>query len=174
MISINLLSPEKKKEVSNQMIFISLQYLISWVLIAICIAGAILSATKLYMQNAFNQAVAQSVLVTQEYGTLNQKVHLINQKIDLLAEIQNKFILWSPRLAAISELIPANITVYSMNINYITKDLQIQGYAVSREDLLLLKQNLEHSTLVKSIDLPIENLLESKDISFNIKGKISI
>jgi len=174
MVSLNLLPQEKKKEISRQIVFISLQHLVSWMLIAVCAAGIILLITKLYMQNAFEQAVKQSVLVTQEYGTLNQKVHLVNQKIDFLGDIQRKFIVWSPKLAAFTELVPANIQVYSMNLNYATKDIQIQGHAKSREDLLLLKANLEQSSLLKSIDMPIENLLESKDINFNIKGKILI
>lgn len=172
MISLNLLSPEKKKEASQQMIFISLQYLVSWALIAVCIAGMVLLATKLYMQDVFSKAVQQSVLITQEYGTLNQKVRLINQRIDFLAEIQRKSVAWSPRLAAFTEIIPANITLTGMNFNDIAKDAQIQGRAATREDLLLFKQRLEQSSLLKSVNLPIENLLEAKDINFTITGKL--
>jgi hypothetical protein len=172
MISLNLLSPEKKKEASKQMIFISLQYLVSWALIAVCLAGIILLATKLYMQDVFNKAVLQSVLVTQEYGALNQKVRQINQEIDFLANIQRKSVSWSPRLAAFTEIVPENIIISGMNFNDATKDAQIQGHAAVRDDLLLFKQKLEQSSLLKMIDLPIENLLEANDINFTIKGKL--
>ncbi|MFH1193800.1 MAG: hypothetical protein V1661_02295 [bacterium] len=172
MISLNLLSPEKKKEASKQMIFISLQYLVSWALIAICVAGIVLLATKLYMQNVFNKAVLQSVLVTQEYGALNQKVRLINQEIDFLSDIQRKSVSWSPRLAAFTELVPPNITISGMNFNEVTKDAQIQGHAATRDELLLFKQKLEQSSLLKAINLPIENLLEAQNINFTITGKL--
>ena len=174
MISLNLLSPEKKQEISRQMIFVSLQQIISWALVAICSAGIVLLIAQMIMQNSFDQAVRQGALVTQEYGALNQRVHLANQKIDFLSGVQNKFIIWSPRLAALSSLVPQGIELYAMNINNASRDVQITGHAKTRDDLLLYKQNLEQSSVVRSIELPIENILESKDINFNIKGKLAL
>ena len=153
---------------------VSLQYLISWILIAVCGVGATLLATKAIMQNSFNDAVAQGTLVTQEYGVLNQKVHLVNQKIDFLTGVQNKFFIWSPRIADITSLTPKNITLYALNVNNITKEIQITGHAKGREDLLLYKQNLEQSPLVKAVNLPIENILEAKEIDFNIKAALTL
>ncbi len=172
MLSINLLSPEKKQEVARQMMLVLLQYLISWILIAVCGVGGVLLSTKVIMQNSFNDAVAQGTLVTQEYGVLNQKVHFINQKIDFFTGIQNKFTTWSPRLAALTSLTPKNITLYALNANNITRTVQITGHAGSRENLLLYKQNLEQSSLVSSVTLPIENILESKNIDFNITASL--
>jgi len=172
MLSINLLSPQKKQEIGKQIMLVSFQYLISWILIAICGAGTVLLITKAVMQNSFNDAVAQGTLVTQEYGVLNQKVHLINQKIDFFTSIQNKFFTWSPRIAALTSLTPKNITLYSLNVNGITRNVQITGHAKNREDLLLYKQNLEQSSLVSSVNLPIENILEAKEINFNIKAML--
>ena len=174
MLSINLLSPQKKQEIKRQMMLVSLQYLISWILIAVCGAGAVLLATKTIMQNSFNDAVAQGTLVTQEYGVLNQKVHFINQKIDFFTGVQNQFFDWSPRLAAITSLTPKNVTLYSLNINNATKGIQIAGHAETREDLLLYKQNLEQSSLVNSVNLPIENILEAEEIDFSIKAALNL
>lgn len=174
MISLNLLSPQKKQEVRKQMMLVSLQYLVSWILIAVCGAGGTLLCTKAIMQNSFNDAVAQGTLVTQEYGVLNQKVHLINQKIDFFTGIQNKFVIWSPRLAAITSLTPKNIILYTLNVNNITRGIQITGHAESREDLLLYKQNLEQSSLVSAVNLPIENILEAKEIDFSITAALTL
>ena len=126
------------------------------------------------MQNSFDQAVSQGALVTQEYGVLNQRVHLANQKVEFLSGIQNKFIIWSPKLAALSSLVPSGIELYTLNINNTTRDIQITGHATTRDDLLLYKQNLEHASVIKSVELPIENILEPKDINFNIKGKLAL
>jgi Tfp pilus assembly protein PilN len=174
MISLNLLSPEKKQEISRQMIFVALQRMVSWMLIAVCSAGIILLAAQLVMQNSFDQAVGQGALVTQEYGVLNQKVRLANQKVEFLSSIQNKFVIWSPRLSALSSLTPQGIELHSINANNISRDVQITGYAKTREDLLLYKQNLENSSIIKSVELPIENVLEPKDITFNIKSKLAL
>ncbi len=173
MLSINLLSPEKKQEVKKQIMLVSFQYLVSWILIAICGIGATLLCTKAIMQNSFNDAVAQGTLVTQEYGVLNQKVHIINQKIIFFTGIQNKFSVWSPRLAAITTLTPKNIVLYSLNANDLTRKIQITGHAKSRDDLLLYKQNLEQSPHIQSVNFPIENILEAKEINFNIGATLT-
>lgn len=155
------------------MIFVSLQRMISWTLVAICSAGIILLIAQIIMQNSFDQAVRQGALVTQEYGVLNQKVHLANQKVEFLSGIQNKFIVWSPRFSALTSLVPQGIELRTMNVNNASRDVQITGYAKTREGLLLYKQNLEQSSAMHSVELPIENILESKDIVFNIKGKLA-
>lgn len=173
MLSLNLLPPEKKQEIRKQIMLISLQYLISWMLIVVCGAGITLLVTKLIIQNSFNQAVAQGTLITHEYGILNQKVHIINQKIDFLSGIQNKFTIWSPALSSLTAATPKNIVLSSFFANNITHNLEISGYALTREDLLIYKQNLEQSPLLSSVKLPIENLLEAAGINFHITAKLS-
>lgn len=173
MLSLNLLPPDKKQEVSKQIMLISLQYLISWTLIVVCGAGITLLITKLIIQNSFNQAVAQGTLITQEYGVLNQKVHTINQKINFLSDIQNKFVIWSPALSTLTATTPKNIVLSSFFANNIAHNLEISGNARTRDDLLLYKKNLEQSPLLSSVKLPIENLLEAADINFRITAKLS-
>ena len=172
MISLNLLSPKKKEAISKQMIVISLQYIFSLILVVICAIGILLLITKLIMQNSFNQSVKQDSLVTLEYGALNQKVHIENLKIRFLTSIQKKFIIWSPKLAAISSLTPANIELFSINIDNKSRQARISGEAKTRDDLLSYKQQLETSSLLKEIDLPIENLLEAENVNFEIKAKL--
>ncbi|MFC1612574.1 hypothetical protein ACFL29_01860 [Patescibacteria group bacterium] len=174
MLSLNLLSPLKRQQAANQTVLLSLQSFISWALIAICIAGMILLITKLIMQNSFNQAVKQGALVTQEYGTLNQKVYLANKKIAFLKSLQTSFIVWSPKFAELTSLAPNDIMLYSVNINHTTRDLQISGHAKIRDDLLIYKKQLEESKLLSQVELPIENLLESKNIDFTIRGKLAL
>lgn len=156
------------------MIFVSLQQMVSWTLVAICSAGIILLIAQMIIQNSFDQAVSQGALVTQEYGVLNQKVHLANQKVEFLSGIQNKFIIWSPKFSALSSLVPQGIELYAINVNNASREVQITGHAETRNNLLLYKQNLEQSSVVRSVELPIENILESQNINFNIKGKLAI
>lgn len=173
MLSLNLLSPAKKQEILRQMIFISLQNLISWAFISICAAGMVLLATKLILQNSFNQAVRQGALVTQEYGALNQKVYILNQQVDFLSNLQNNFIFWSPRLAALASLTPKNIELATFSLSNTSRGVQITGRASTREDLLFFKDRLQASPLLQSVNVPIENILEAKNVNFNISAKLS-
>ena len=174
MFSLNLLSPTKKQQASKQMIFMSLQFFASWILIIVCIAGIILLITKLVMQNSFSQAVRQGALVTKEYGELNQKVYAANKKIKFLQIIQKNFIVWSPNLAILTTLAPKDIELASININHTTKDIIITGHAKKRENLMLYKSRLEQSPLLEKVDMPIENLLKATDIDFKITGKLKV
>ncbi|MCG2693923.1 PilN domain-containing protein [Candidatus Parcubacteria bacterium] len=174
MLKLNLLSPEKKEQVLRQTVFVSIQFFISWALIAICVAGIILLITKLIMQNSFNQAVDQSTLVTKEYGELNQNVYSLNKRIDFLAKIQSQFIVWSPKISPLSNLVPDGVELYGINLVYSTKDVQITGNAKTRDALLEFKNQLEKSEIIINAVLPIENLLESADVDFKITAKLSI
>jgi len=174
MISLTLFSPTKKKQVSKHIVLVSIQYFISWILIATCLVSIILLATKLIMQNRFSQAVKQGTLVTQEYGTLNQETHLTNKKIDFLTNMQNNFIIWSPKLASLTALTSKDITLVTINIDHATKDIKISGHAKERDDLLFYKKQLESSGIFQKIDLPIENLLKAQNIYFKISGKLSV
>ncbi|MBU1180121.1 PilN domain-containing protein [Patescibacteria group bacterium] len=173
MISLNLLSPDKKIQVSKQMIFISLQTVISWMLVIVCVAGMILLVTKLIMQNSFNQAVGQGALVTKEYGALNQEVYLANKKVSFLGSVQKSFVVWSSKLTILTKLVPKNIELFSININHATGDIQITGYAKTRDDLLLYESQLKQSELLENVNLPIGNLLEAKEIDFKLTAKLT-
>jgi len=174
MLKLNLLSPEKKEQVVHQTVFISIQFFISWALIAICVAGMILLITKLIMQNSFNQAVSQNSLVTKEYGELNQSVYSLNKRIDFLAKIQSQFIVWSPKISPLTNMVPSGIELYAINITHPTKDIQITGNVETRDVLLEFKRQIEESSMLKDIVLPIESLLESTDVDFKITAKLAI
>lgn len=174
MISLNLLSQEKKNEVSKHIILISVQYIFALSFILICTAGAALLVAKLIVQNGFFQAVRQNALVTKEYSTLNQNVREVNQKIGQLKSVQNSFSIWSTKLAAVASLTPKNVELYTMNISSETKSAQFIGRAATRDDLLLYKTNLEKSGLFTDISLPIEYLLNANDVYFDIKAKIAL
>jgi len=172
MLSLNLLSPQKKNEVQKEMLFFSLQYIISITLIGVAIIGIILLIAKIVMQNSFNQAVNQSLLVTKEYGQLNQQVRITNEKIILFDKIQKEFISWSPKLTALTELTPKNIEIISININNATQMVKINGFAKNRDALLIYKQRLESSGFLEEINLPIESLLKAEDLDFILEAKL--
>lgn len=173
MISLNILSPAKKEAAERQLIILSIQYFFSCALIAICVVGTILLITKLIMQNSFDQAVAQGALVTREYGVLNQRVYLENQKIKFLTAVQKDFITWSPTMAAITALTPKNIELYSISVSDSSKAIKFSGQAITRDDLLFYKQQLESSPLLKKVSLPIENLLEAEKVNFDITAELT-
>jgi Tfp pilus assembly protein PilN len=173
MISLNLLSPEKKQQISKEIIFISTKYLFALSFILVCSASAILLVAEFVVQNNFCQAVSQNTLVTKEYGSLNQNVYGINRQITQLQSMQNKFVIWSNRLVILTNLTPKNIELYSVTINSDTKDINLTGNAKTRDDLLQYKANLENSNLLTGINLPIENLLEANNSYFDIKAKMS-
>jgi len=172
MLSINLLSPEKKIEAQKEILFLNLQYIVSVTLIGITLLGIILLMAKIIMQNSFNQSVNQSLLVNKEYGQLNQQVRIVNEKIILFDKIQKEFIYWSPKLIELTELTPNNIELTSLMLNDTTLNVKISGFAKNREALLIYKERLESSGVLKEINLPIESLLKAEDLNFNLQAKI--
>jgi Tfp pilus assembly protein PilN len=173
MIPLNLLSPRKKKELSKEILLVSTKYVFAMSFILICSTTIILLIAEFIVQNNFFQAVSQNALVTREYGALNQNVYTVNRQIGQLKLVQNKFIVWSTRLVALTNLTPKNVELYSVTVNSDTKDINLTGNAKTRDDLLQYKANLENSNLLSGVNLPIENLLEANNSYFDIKAKMS-
>lgn len=172
MIDLNLLSSAKKQQVKHQLLLGVLEYFISLMLIFISLIGTSLLTTKLIMQNSFNRAVNQNALITKEYGSLNQQVRIINEKIELFKKIQRGYNPWSSNVAALSELAPLGITLSSISINTQSKEFLISGRADLRETLLLYKNYLENLDKVGSTNIPIDSLLQSQNINFKLDGNL--
>jgi len=50
----------------------------------------------------------------------------------------------------------------------------LTGSAKLRDQLLVLKNNLESSELFSNVEIPLENLLKKEGVDFNIKADINL
>ncbi|MDD2807067.1 MAG: PilN domain-containing protein [Patescibacteria group bacterium] len=170
MIGLNLIPPEKKKEVRLMQLYVGIKNLIISLLLLSIIVAVILLFVKMTLQNNFDKVVAETTLTTKYINTFNNDIKKFNQLLGTVDNIQKNYIPWSTFIAKFSKLIPPNITLQSINIK--DSKVLITGRAKTREDLLNLKNNLESSTFFSNSQIPLEDLLKKENINFSLKSDI--
>lgn len=173
MINLNLLSPENKKITEERLLYISIKNLLGILLIFAIFSAITLLTAKLVLANNFQTIIEQTTLIVKEYGGVNQKIKEINQKIKTINDTQEKFVAWSQILSKISNLIPQNTTTSVIILSRSNEDMILKGTAKTRNDLLLLKSNLENSGIFSSVKIPFSNLLIRENIDFEFELKLN-
>ncbi len=172
MITLNLISPAKKQELRLMQLYIMIKNLIIIILFVTIITAIILLLTKMSLQNYFNDVVAQTTATTKYANLFNEDLKELNQYIKSVDEIQQKYIPWTKFFIGLSKLVPDEINLFSLNLN--EGKILITGLAKTRDKLLEFQKNLKNSEFFSEVTIPIDNLLERKDINFSIKANINL
>jgi Tfp pilus assembly protein PilN len=173
MLSLNLVSDELKKEIKLRHIYKLIKKIGYTFIITTIVISAVLTAAKIILKKNYIKIVEQTSLVNISKQSYASRVKEINLRLNAISEIQNNYISWADLLKYLSEKTPGKITLSFIKINKDNATLKIGGEAKTREDLLIFKENLENSKVFSDINLPLENILEKENISFEISAKIN-
>ena len=94
-----------------------------------------------------------------------RKMADIGSSISIIGDFYNRQTRITGLLAEISELTPAAVNLESFS--YQPGSVEIKGFAVDRDALLLFKNNLENRPDFENVVFPQDSWLKAKDIEFN-------
>lgn len=171
MITLNLISEQRKKEIEIKHLHQLFKKIDFVVLTAVIIIAILVLTAKLLLQNALDHAVDQADLISKNSQGYNAKIKEINDRITVAGQIQDDFLDWSKLFRELERLTPEGVT-YSHLRAGADKTIRLRGSAASREDLLALKDRLNGSDLVAGVNLPLSNILEKENISFEINAQL--
>lgn len=174
MITLNLISEELKKQIKFKHIFLLLKRIYYIFLVLIIVLSIMILSARIILQNRFNDVVEQTSLISRSDKSNGSKISEINSKLDTVAEIQDKFVYWSKLFSNIFNSISDDISLSYFSVNQLDKTIKFQGLAKTRESLLSLNNDLEKSNLFTDINFPMSNILEEKNINFEINAKINL
>lgn len=173
MITLNILPIELKKELKLKLIYKILKNLFLICIILICIYGIIITVIKIFLQIHFINTVEETTLITRSTQNYSKKVYDINIKLNEVENIQENSINWSYLIAFIANNLASDIKLNRLQLAKDGKNLVLSGFSSSRQSLLDLKNALESSSYFTEVNFPISNLLEKKDITFEISANIN-
>lgn len=174
MLRLNLVSKELREEIKSHHIYILIKKMCMIIIIVSLFVSIILIVSKIILQNNFNRIVDQMTLVTSSTSSYNEKINIINSKINSIKQIQSSYIPFSYLIENLLIIVPENIMYSLIQININDQKLEIRGSAKNRDDLLALKKGLEETGIFTNIESPIQNILQKKDINFQINANINI
>lgn len=175
-IRLNLIPPEKKKEIakSNHLkLVIGTEFFLT--LIIVCFFGVLLSLR--YILSLSYEARANFLAKgreTEQYERImyfDEQFKKINKQVSAVISVKKDQLFWSFLLEKLSQLVFSGIEINTLDTNdYL---VSIIGTANSRNDLILFKEKLESEKCFSDIDLPISDLVNKDNVEFQIDFKIN-
>ncbi len=169
---LNLLPPRQKKELRLAL----LNQVITIFGIAVISAVLILALLLLVAQEFLNinlekmdrdLSLQQAKKETKEIDDLEGKIKNLNKDLAFLdkhQKEQNRFSLFLENLA---KDVPLGIQIKNFSIDK-SKQVNLRGFALTREALLIFKNTLENASYVSNFNFPLSNLTKAADIDFNL------
>ncbi|MBI4281681.1 hypothetical protein HY625_02535 [Candidatus Uhrbacteria bacterium] len=174
MITVNLLSPEKRRESVTRRIFHHAKTLLEATLFFALLIAIVTIGTKLLLLDTV-LTVTSSPTANIRTRDLEVRIRRVNAATALLARLQGQTIPWSGLLIRLSGIVPPGIRFNELTLDTkTTPHLLLKGKAATRQDLLVLKTALEKLPFVTNLSFPITNLLSPKDIDWQLDATIDL
>lgn len=173
MLTLNLISNEQKKEIKMKRLYEFLKKIFCVLLILTCLMAIVFLSAELILRDEFADTVQQTSLVTINSRGFDVKISNINHQVNTASSIQKNYTAWPPLIKEIAAKTPADIKLDSLAINGDKKTIQLKGAAKYRENLLEFKKQLEDSGKYKNIALPLQNILQKENVSFDISIELN-
>lgn len=172
MLNLNLLPPLVKKELRIEKINRQLLTAGTLILVTLIIFALLLGLINLFLwlqTKSLQKQIIQTEahLEMEQVEEFEESIKALNQALINLDERQTAQINYSTILNQLIQLIPTALQVRGLSLDN-SGQMQLTGYAPTREQLLQLKENLENSPDFIQIEFPLSNLLKSREIDFSL------
>lgn len=173
-MKLNLVSDELKKKIKMEQAYLMAKKLSVFLLIMSALWLLLIFAANFYLNSPLKIFIGQLEQLKSEQSDYYKKIRETNEKINLIAGIQDDFIAWSRFLERLSRETPAGVKLNLLKIDGKKEIVTMRGEALNRDDLLALQKNLTATGLFQEIDSPLSNILQKNEVNFEIKGKINL
>ncbi len=124
-------------------------------------------SARLMLENKFQAIMLESTPGTTRVAKINLDVHTINQQINRLQRVASGYVRWSPLLTDFSTRTPEAVHWQTLQLE--GNKILLTGVAETRNALLEFQSNLEQSTYIKDLDLPLRYLTIGKNNPFTLE-----
>ncbi|HLD86050.1 MAG TPA: hypothetical protein VJA28_01195 [Patescibacteria group bacterium] len=170
-ITLNLLSPAQKEYLRYEHAYLSVRTFMWLILTFVVIISGLLLVARLMLQDNYATVLTTATLVNEKNRAVDRDIASFNKNLKEVERIQADFIKWSNIIIDINRAIPANVEVTYLNLEQKTRLFNLHGKALSRDDFLVLKSNLEKLPYFEEMSSPLTNLLLRENVTFEFSGK---
>lgn len=142
------------------------------ILIVVCIIGIAMLGGQWVLANYFKSLNATISSLNNKYAKTNQTVKSINQKLAQLEFIQNAYSPAAPLLPEIIQAIPNGVSLTALNLNPKSKQLNMAGFAATRDDFLDMQTRIAKIPWIQEWDVPVDQLTKKDNINFSFSATI--
>lgn len=174
---LNLLPPQQKKELRLDLLNQAILSFSIAVILAIIILATLLLVARVFL-NTNLKGVEQELELWQakaeikELESLEEKIGELNRGLVFLDKVQREQFKPSLILGNLAKDVVPGIRFDNLSIKK-TGEVDIKGHALTRDILLVFKNNLEKAAYVSNFDFPLSNLTRAENIDFYLSFKLS-
>ncbi|OGY85441.1 MAG: hypothetical protein A2233_02490 [Candidatus Kerfeldbacteria bacterium RIFOXYA2_FULL_38_24] len=168
MYDFNLLPKKQQKQTLRWIIKTQLNNGLIFLNILFLVGAGFLFLANINLQNIVNLSQPIKNTMTDVDPDLVQNMQTVNQRLSALADIQKTHQNYLSLLLQITELIPADVSLSSLNIAYETSNITISGKADSRDAMKNFQYALEKDQRFTIVDFPYDAFTQTKNITFSI------
>ncbi len=166
MIALNLLSPSQKAALRSRVFFALIERLMI-VLTGIALLGSVLLLLiRIELTRNLSDVQARQVL-TKDYARANSDIGVLNQQLGRIDALQRMAFSPSALLRDLASRTPDGVAVGTLDVDMKSGSMRLNGTSARREELLTFEAAMKQSPFVKSLESPISNLFQRRDISFH-------
>jgi Tfp pilus assembly protein PilN len=136
-------------------------------------ASVLMLVIKIRLTQTLDQVLSRQLLST-EYVTVNSEIKQLNGSIARIETLQKLFTPSSVLLRDVAQRTPEGVYVTGLDFEVRTEAMRLSGIAATREDLLAFEKAVRESPFIKTLESPISNLFQKRDINFQFKILLNV
>lgn len=173
MLTINIIPEAYEKHFRIRKIYFTFRFLMLVVVIYLLLVASLLLLARFFLQREFARIIDETTLVTTENRRLERDIQALNSELQNINAIEKKHKKWANLMISLTQATPAGISLESLQLSD-TESSSLSGNAITRNDLLKFKQNLENIEGIEKVQLPVTDLVTARDLDFKIKFTIKL
>ena len=168
-IFINLLPPNKKRDLQRGMVLAYAQTMVTILfIIAILVSGTLISL-RIVLQGEYSHLQKQAESAASAESTdIMTNISQINSYLLTTSALQESFIPWTEVLKDLATMIPEQTKLYRFRANE-ANQIFINGMASTRDESLSLLESLKERSYLSDVKSPLSNILQKTDVKFNFE-----
>lgn len=172
-LDLNLLSRPMKKALYARVVFSLLErFMISVIVLTLVLTILVLGAEDRFAKNL--AAIQSRQLLSTEYVSVNQDIRKLNETIRVIERFQKEVVPASILLEDVMRRTPEGVLISTFTFDAASRSLRLAGHAELRRQLLDYEAALLISPYLEKVESPISNLLQPRDIAFQMNAVVDL
>lgn len=175
-MTINLLPPKLKKEKELKRFFNLAVISLSLIFIILLLFTGIIYSADLSTKNQISKTdsdILEQTVTLKKLSTTEQKVGVINSKLDKIGQIDSARVIWSNVIKDMANDTPQKVQIKTLSMNKETNKVELSGSAATRRDIAAFKDKIEESKYFKNVTFyTSSHSTETDSYSFNMSCEL--
>lgn len=170
-IDLNLLPPQKKKELLKSLILAHFQLMcFVCLVVAVGLVGTLVLVRGQVKRNFNDVQAAAAGMHTEKTADITEQIKQINLYLKDIKDLQNKHISWTDVVDNIMALVPPKVRLESLTMEE-GGQIRLTGMAATRDDALTMLKSLRETAYLTDVVSPLSNILQKENVNFEFTMK---